>query len=380
MNTSIPVRQKIFFPNLDGLRFFSFFAVFLLHCLVTDSAIIHEAAWFRLAKQLSHADLGVSFFFVLSGFLITYLLLQEKRWRGKIDVGSFYVRRVLRIWPLYFFCVFYGFVITPYLRTLMGQSPVENANPYLSATFLNNFDRIRNGPPQSAVLGVLWSIAVEEQFYLIWPLLLLVIPGRFTQSIFFMVIASSLVFRVFVRGEAAENHTLGVISDMAIGGLGAFLAMRKNFFEKIFSRMHRGWTLIFYAAVALLVLFWYQVFTLPALFVPRRVIMACCFVWIILEQNYNPKSYFKISNFKIISRLGKYTYALYCLHPIAISMTVLALRQTGLNHDAWQILFIQIPVSLLLSILLSYVSYHAFEKHFLKLKEKFAYITKGEKI
>ncbi|MEO8086213.1 MAG: acyltransferase [Bacteroidota bacterium] len=370
-------KQKVFFPNLDGLRFFSFLAVFLLHVLVTDSRLIHESSWFKQAKFLAHADLGVSFFFVLSGFLISYLLLMENQSRGKIDVGAFYIRRILRIWPLYFFCVIYGFIITPYLRTWMGQSPVENANPVLCSTFLNNFDRIWNGPPQSAVLGVLWSIAVEEQFYLLWPLLLLLTPRKYYPAIFFSVITASIIYRSFVKTGVAEYHTLGVISDMAIGGLAAFLALRNQFFEKLFLKIPKPWTLAFYIVTALLILFWYQVFTWPILIVLRRVIMASCFVWIILEQNYNANSLFKISNFKIISRLGKYTYALYCLHPIGISVTVVALRHFGMNQYAWQIIFVQIPVSLLASILLSYVSYHAFEKHFLKLKERFAYITKG---
>jgi len=373
-------KQKVFFPNLDGLRFFSFLAVFLLHALVTDSKIIHESSWFIQAKFLAHADLGVSFFFVLSGFLITYLLLLENQSRGKINVGAFYVRRILRIWPLYFFCVVYGFIITPYLRTLMGQSPVENASPVLSSMFLNNFDRIWNGPPQSAVLGVLWSIAVEEQFYLLWPVLLLLIPQKHVQWIFFIIIAASVIFRSFVTSEVGDYHTLGVISDMAIGGFAAWLSLKNQFFEKLFLKIPKAWTILFYAVTALLIVFWYHVFTLPVLIVLRRVIMASCFAWIILEQNYNPNSLFKISNFKIISRLGKYTYALYCLHPIGISVTVLALRYLGLNQQAWQIIFIQIPVSLLVSILLSYVSYHAFEKHFLKLKEKFAYITKGSAV
>ncbi len=352
----------------------------MLHVLVTDSQTIHDSSWFLRAKYLAHADLGVSFFFVLSGFLITYLLLVEKKSRGKIDVGSFYIRRILRIWPLYFFCVAYGFLITPYLRTLMGQVPDETANPILSSLFLNNFDRIINGPPQSAVLGVLWSIAVEEQFYLIWPLLIFIVPKKHSGWIFIGVIITSLIFRCFVKGEAADNHTLGVISDMAIGGLAAFLALRNQFFEKLFIKIPKIWTLIFYLTTALLILFWYRIFSTQLLFILRRVIMASFFAWIILEQNYNGKSYFKLSNFKLISRLGKYTYALYCLHPIGISITVVALRALGLNKFAWEILLIQIPVSLILSVLFSYISYHAFEKHFLKLKEKFAYITKGKTI
>jgi peptidoglycan/LPS O-acetylase OafA/YrhL len=369
-------KQKIFFPNLDGLRFFSFLAVFLLHSLVTDSNAIRESYWFKQAKLLAHADLGVSFFFVLSGFLITYLLVAENRSRGKIDVTAFYIRRVLRIWPLYFFCVFYGFIVTPYLRSLAGQSPFENASPFLCSVFLNNFDRIIHGPPQSAVLGVLWSIAVEEQFYLLWPLLLFFIPAKHYKWIFAGVVAVSICYRSFVTGETAENHTLGVISDMAIGGFAAWLSQRNNFFEKLFQKIPKAWTIIFYITTALLIIFWYQLFLFRILITLRRIIMATCFAWIILEQNYNTKSFFKISNFKTISSLGKYTYALYCLHPIGISFTVAALRAAGLNHEAWQIIFLQLPVSLLLSILLSYVSYHAFEKHFLRLKEKFAYITR----
>lgn len=371
-----PGKQKIFFPNLDGLRFFSFLAVFMLHSLVTDAPHIHDSKWFIQLKMLSHADLGVSFFFVLSGFLITYLLLVENQSRGKIDVGAFYIRRILRIWPLYFFCVFYGFIITPYLRSLAGQSPFENANPWLSSTFLNNFDRIINGPPQSAVLGVLWSIAVEEQFYLLWPLLLLIVPAKNYKWIFAAVVAVSIAYRSFVSGEVAENHTLGVISDMAIGGFAAWLSLQNQYFEKLFTKLPKGTTLVFYIITALLIIFWYDVFTTRLLMVLRRVIMAGCFAWIIVEQNYNPKSIFKVSNFKTITRLGKYTYALYCLHPIGISFTVVALRTLGLNQHGWQILLLQLPLALLLSILLSYISYHAFEKHFLKLKDRFAYITK----
>jgi peptidoglycan/LPS O-acetylase OafA/YrhL len=375
-----PVKRKIFFPNLDGLRFFSFLGVFLLHCLVTDSKDIGASDWFMQAKMFTHADLGVSFFFVLSGFLITYLLVVENRSQGKIDVGSFYIRRVLRIWPLYFFCVVYGFIITPQLRMLMGQSPAENADPLLSATFLNNFDRLWNGPPQSAVLGVLWSIAIEEQFYVVWPLLLFATPRKFTGWIFPAVIVMSLIYRSSVKGNDMEYHTLGVISDMAIGGWTAWLALRDNFFEKLFAKIPKFWTLVFYAVTALLVIFWYEVFTGRTLVVLRRVIMAACFALVIAEQNYNMKSYFKISSFRTISRLGKYTYALYCLHPIGISFTVAAMRAAGLNKNAWELLLIQIPASLLISILLSYVSYHAFEKRFLALKEKFAYVTKGTKV
>ncbi|TSA49592.1 MAG: acyltransferase [Sphingobacteriales bacterium] len=96
--------QKIYFPNLDGLRFFAFFAVLLRHSGNTDFQYINTNPTFIFVKKYFYMNglLGVNFFFVLSGFLITYLLLNEKTIFGKVDIKSFYIRRILRIWPVYF--------------------------------------------------------------------------------------------------------------------------------------------------------------------------------------------------------------------------------------------------------------------------------------
>src|ERR1700733_3711907 len=102
MNNGSSHPLKTFFPNLDGLRFFAFLSVFSAHCIgfmgFSSSSKIYVAA----VHFLSHGDLGVNFFFVLSGFLITYLLLQELKSENRINIPFFYVRRILRIWPLYF--------------------------------------------------------------------------------------------------------------------------------------------------------------------------------------------------------------------------------------------------------------------------------------
>jgi len=157
-------KPKIFFPNLDGLRFFSFLIVFFSHIFNTKRDYIKEESWYQFFKGqvFMDGDLGVSFFFVLSGFLITYLLLKEKEYAGKIDVKSFYIRRALRIWPLYFFSVFFGFVLFPLIKTYFGEVPNETADPLLCSVFLNNFDRIINGMPDSSVLSVLWSVAMKN--------------------------------------------------------------------------------------------------------------------------------------------------------------------------------------------------------------------------
>ena len=102
-----------YFDTFDALRFFAFLKVFLLHIPLVNFPV------FNFLKQ--GGGMGVSFFFVLSGFLITYMLLTEKITTGTIQLRRFYWRRILRIWPLYYAMVAFAF-LTPWLLNLFGLS------------------------------------------------------------------------------------------------------------------------------------------------------------------------------------------------------------------------------------------------------------------
>lgn len=377
--STIPLKkEKIFFPNLDGLRFFSFILVFFSHIFATQYDSIKNEGWYKLFKVrlFSDGDLGVSFFFVLSGFLITYLLIKEKEFNGNVDIFSFYMRRALRIWPLYYFCVLFGFLLFPVIKTALGQTPNETADPFLCSLFLNNFNAVFNGPPDSSILSVLWSVAIEEQFYLLWPILFyLVAPARY-KYIFIGVIIISLTYRFVYIERAINLLTLGVISDMAIGGLGAYLSIAsKSFLKKI--EKANGWLhIIPYIVVVFILVFRNTMFDTTFLIVTKRIIISFFFIWIILEQNFSQRSFFKISKLKTISILGKYTYGLYCLHTIAVLIVAVGLAKLGLNKHSWQLWLYELPIALGLSIVFAYFSYHYFEKRFLKLKDRFAYIVK----
>ena len=156
-------------PELDALRFFAFFSVFLFHALYQPAEYFaqrHLPLWFArvLSGLLGTGGRGVDLFFVLSAYLITELLLREKEATGSLDVKSFYLRRILRIWPLYYFFVPLA-AFVPFLNP-QGAFSLRYVIPFL--LLAGNWSTIAFGPTGS-VAEPLWSVSVEEQFYLAWP-------------------------------------------------------------------------------------------------------------------------------------------------------------------------------------------------------------------
>jgi len=390
-----PPKAKIFFANLDGLRFISFFAVFVYHCqghLIPYIKDTNPTVYAVSDFLFKNGNLGVNFFFVLSGFLITYLLIKERELTSKIHIGNFYVRRILRIWPLYYFCVILGFVIFPVINSFLGSYTEETANPWYYAFFAANFDMLevwRNPNrvmPEAITLSVLWSVAVEEQFYLTWPLILAAIPFRGYKFVFPAIMLFSLIFRSFYMGcpdygnatdyAVRDYHTFSVIGDMALGGLFAYLCSYESKFKYFVTNMNKGFIAFIYIGAIGLSLFKTELFScgIPVIF--ERLFIGFFFGMIILEQNYARHSFFKLGRFKTMSKLGIYTYGLYCLHLIGIYIAIKFTGLFGLDlQNVWALLFL-IIMALIASIIISLASYHFFEKWFLKLKDKFAVIHK----
>lgn len=374
------MKKKIYFENLDGLRFLCFLSVFFFHSFHTEYAYIKDSKTYHFVKRdlFGNGSLGVNFFFVLSGFLITFLLIEEKKLNGQVNLKNFWIRRILRIWPLFYFCVFFGFVIFPFLKQLFGQVPNETANPFYYLTFINNFDFIKKGLPDASVLGVLWSIAVEEQFYLIWPIILFLFPIKKLWIPFAVIMGINLVFRACYNNyEMHEFHTISCIGDMTIGAIGAWLInMSHTFKDKIInlSKMEiSGIYLVF------IVIFFFrdELFIVnPTIRIFERAFIALCILLIILEQTFARNSFFKMSNFKTVSKLGVITYGLYCLHFIGILLAITITKKAGINTSIWQVFFIDTPLALFFSIIICKLSYKYYETPFLKLKERFAFITK----
>jgi len=197
-----------YIKELDIIRFFAFLIVFTSHYFY----------FFRPKDELTYfftqGDVGVQIFFVLSGFLITTILINEKNQTEKIDFKKFYVRRILRIWPLYFLVVFLGTV----LAIIFGK--FDHVHLLSLLTFTSNFSLI-NDDNFYLPLIILWSIAMEEQYYLIWPALVFYLKKKQLQIFLFTALILSIWFKYFGTDvwQVAAYHPFSNILYLALGGL-----------------------------------------------------------------------------------------------------------------------------------------------------------------
>lgn len=319
--------------------------------------------------------MGVNFFFVLSGFLITYLLINEKETYQKINIPYFYVRRILRIWPLYYAALLIGFVGFPILKELTGGVVNESASPILYVFFGGNFSDMWYGLPDATILGVLWSVSIEEQFYLFWPILLSVLPAKHYVKVFGAIILGSIVFRSFYYQDymVLYYHTFSVISDMCMGGMIAYWSYYRPDFRAFFEKLPRWSIILVYLIGGVTIVFEKSIFTLPFLQVFSRLIFSFFFAFVLLEQNYSRHSFYKMKNWRRLTRWGQMTYGLYCLHFIGILAALMISKKMGFHESIFGVLVVETVLALGVSWGIARVSYRFFEQPFLKLKKRFAF-------
>ncbi len=410
MNTS-----KVYFGGLNGLRFVAAFAVLLTHVELTKKLLGHgERLWINTEQTLADGNYinawsalqhgkitwlsllvteigspGMVLFFVMSGFLITYLLLEEKKVSGTISIKKFYMRRVLRIWPIYYLVVALGFFVLPFLP--FWDIPKQEG--FLMNTFWVNFVCYATIFPNLAFaiydraipnIGQSWSIGVEEQFYLIWPVIMKFFGNmRNTILVFlFGVVAIKIFFMLFVDRSSHAMQVLerflamAKMDSIALGGLGAYWMFKKkeNVLNFVYSKPIQ---IMAYLSVPLLMLFmptkWMNV---------NYLFHSGATLIIIMNVAANPKSILKF-NAPVLNYLGKITFGIYMYHLICItfSMRFLEYIMDFPAQNERLSLFQNIcfyTLSMSLTIVVSHFSYQYFEKKFIAKKRNFTTVISGE--
>ncbi len=364
--------RSFYRPELDAVRFIAFLAVFCHHTFIRQpenypfSVPVAQV----LASLVNASAFGLSLFFTLSAYLICELLLREKTVTGTVDLPRFYKRRILRIWPLYFLGLGLGAVYAFHYGNFGRQAPWFVAYSLMVGnvyTGLHGWGGIATGPA-----GPLWSISIEEQFYLIWPAVarfcserriyivacLIVIISNLSLVYFgsrhtdvdglvwtnsfvqFYMFGAGILLSLFLNGRMPILATLPRVA-LSLAGLGCwFLA------SFVYNLKTRG-----------------QLGTIAGLLPGYFLIAAGCIAIMVSLMGVQQVP-------RWIATLGRLSYGLYVFHMLAIQQCQYFFVR---HHPTHYILLAELP-ALAITILLAAFSYRYFEEPFRRLKNREAII------
>jgi len=352
-----------YIKGLDSLRFFALLVVLKEHWGPNSADTFYLDL---LQKQVPDGQFGVDFFFVLSGFLITSILVIEKhRTTSKaLTLKNFIIRRALRLFPLYF--------TTISILYLTGNHAVKDHFCYF-LTYTVNFLVFKQTAWNS--FGHTWSLSVEEQFYLIWPFIILFLPKKHELKAVGAFLAIGIISILYSRFSPGYFFVLPIYAFFAFA-VGAILAyynlnrlLIKNF--DIIIKTTGITSIITYLILINLNISVPQIYTLLNVFIAAYFIRS-----VQINKVFKPFNFF-INN-KIFIHLGKISYGLYLFHFIIPAITLAIIVKFSLFFSEKTLHFLKNPlISYLYNLIILYVislaSYYLFEKKFLILKKFFDY-------
>ena len=370
--TALP-QSKTYFKNLDALRLFAFLLVFVSHVFVANNREFDALLKYVHHALSAYAYIGISFFFTLSAFLITRIILLEITFHQQFNLKHFFVRRSLRIWPLYFLIILMAYALTKVLEK-QGLAIAPLPEWYWFATFTINYYVGYINEHILFFLVFLWTIAVEEQFYLFWGTCMYFFQQRILQLIMMLLLIYLIYSGLYIAGivHAIYFNPLHYLVNFASG---IFLAYAHLNGHRLFQRLGLlpQWFWRLFYILFFFGMFYFRENNIPAwAYILRQAIFAACFLLILFDQCFNPHRLFNAGKNKLVNYFGKISYGLYCWHGVAIT-AMLKLSYTLQHKETTFTIFIVFPLCcLLFTVALSVISYELFESRFLKLKRYFS--------
>lgn len=306
-------------------------------------------------------------FFCLSGYLLSKLLLRELSDTGSISVGSFYLRRILRIWPLYFsyiiFCLLSSYIL--------GGQAIKNSELTTLLTFTYNWQQIfvdeSRGMP-----AILWSISVEEQIYLILPWLLVFFSKWNVSRLVLVLVLAGYVARIslFFNDTGAYRNTFSYMSTI---GIGVFYALNEVKFKILFYKNRSSLSFLFILFISLYMLFFKSIFSEGYLnifaFDLTAFLTLCLLLMFSGIQNQSQNRLLLP-----FAWLGRRTYGMYIFHWPVLAFMV---SKDVFFKDSQGVSLLEILFAFTLVVSISAFSYRFFEKPFLNLRKKYQHVKVG---
>lgn len=352
-------REVRFFGSLDGLRALSIVGVIWFHCWWGTPYFDRFQTW----PVLRQGSFGVHIFFVISGFLITTLLLRERDRVGQISSRDFYIRRALRIWPLYYATIaIYLVVVLLFERNFRGQCFFHYLPSFLTYTYTWFISPKWNG----GIFNLSWTLATEEQFYAFWPLVLRFFRGIRSTIVIVALIALNLAtakgwtHSFLPPGWLPTRVVLSISSAICFGVLLAQALHSETGFRWLYSILGRKWSApaaLFLLAVSLAPAG--DLHFVTAVAATTALVGAC----VIREDN----GFAAILRLRPIAQIGVLSYGMYLLNSLSIHAAGYLLGRVGIGQP---VLIFLLALAIVTSA--AYVSYRYFESYFLRLKTRFA--------
>lgn len=351
-----------YIKGLDGLRAFAIIFVVIHHShFITKSGFFFHTADFMGS--------GVDLFFIISGFLITNILLASK---GKKNFFKrFYIRRLLRIVPLYYLVLFIAFAVIPSIDSQYFSKFKDTLSwPYWF--FLSNYYIASKGHFQNGLVDLSWSLSVEEQFYVFWSICVYYFQSKNLKLIAIAIIILAPVLRfILIRNgvNLVAIHVMSItrLDTLMVGSLMALILNERTISIKVYT-----WSFLVLIILLFININLPQIYYLTFNYTLLSFAYACL-IGLVLSFNRNKESKFlKFLEFKPIALIGVYSYGIYLFHnPIQKGLRVLFNQFSNLSFfPEMQQLFFYFLV-LLVSCFIACISYVFYESKWLLLKNKF---------
>jgi len=359
-----------YIKGLDTLRAFAVFLVIITHW--GPRTFKSPVITFIFTRLIPDGKFGVDLFFVLSGYLITKILLNARNEalpdeRLRI-IKSFYIRRALRIFPIYFLLILF-------VAFILNDQFVKEHILYFF-TYTSNFLVFKLN--YWTQISHTWSLAVEEQFYIIWPWLIIFSPRKYLLGLILTALAIGVLSTIILEsqyGEFAAVLLLPCITAFSIGALYAYVQLNPRFKKTVTV------TYLVLLPACLVLLFVFQMGNKIILIRLVNSIIAINAIIYVVKENYGLIAKAIFSN-RFLVNIGKISYGVYLYHYIlpgfydsAVNFLIRTFHLNGklsrfLTFPPWSYLFLYAIL-----FLISYLSYRFIETAFLRLKKKFSYLT-----
>jgi peptidoglycan/LPS O-acetylase OafA/YrhL len=361
------MKEKVLFlSGLNGLRSIAAISVMISHIALAINDFNIKIYLFGSSttgnpNSWGLGSHGVTIFFVLSGFLITYLLLLESK-KTEIHIKKFYIRRILRIWPIYYLYLFICIIIA----IIIGKTSNFNAIPFYLLFAANIPFVFEFCLP---FLDHFWSIGVEEQFYLFWPWIIKKIKKNLMPFLVLLVVILNIIryflWWKFPFSEGAIFSIVNRFDSMMIGGIGAILFETKNqlFIKFVDAKITQliAWSAILFVAFN---------FKFVNAIVDTTIITFVSLILIVGQ--INKKNRLINLDIPILNFIGKISYGIYVYHIVIIFLFSLLFKDLMIN-EVVKIIIVYVSI-VVATVIIAYISYEYFEKRFIKMKDRFAII------